>query len=55
MIVLGSHVLADGVGLQVGQVSQLGLAEAMVAQALRNADDFGSRGQSAVSGAQRTG
>ena len=55
VVVLGSRVLDDGIGLQVGQVSQLGLAEAMVAQALDDAADFGAGNQSAVRSAQRTG
>ena len=55
VVVTGGRVLGDGVGLQVGQVSQLGLAEAMVAQALHDAADFGSRSQGAVRSAQRTG
>ena len=55
MVVTGGRVLGDGVGLQVGRVSQLGLAAAMVAQALHDAADFGSRSQGAVRSVQRTG
>ena len=38
--VLDSRFLDDGIGLQVGQVPQLGLAEAVVAQAFHDAADF---------------
>ena len=37
---LGDGFLGDGIGIQVSQVSQLGLAEAMVAQAFHDAADF---------------
>ena len=55
MVVLGSHVLGDGIGLQVGQVSQLGLADAMIAQAFYDAADCWVGSQSAVGSAQCTG
>ena len=48
-------ILGDGVGFQVRQLSQLGLAEAMVAQAFDDAPEFGTESQCPVRGAQRTG
>ena len=55
VVVLDSRSLGDGVGLEVGQVTQLGLTEAMVAQALHDAADFWRGSQGAMSGAQRVG
>ena len=55
VLVLGSRFLDDGIGFQVGQVSQLRLAYAMVAQAFDDAADFWSGSQSAMGRAQGTG
>ena len=54
-MVLDRRFLDDGIGLQVGQVSQLGLADAMIAQAFHDAADFWVGSQSAVGSAQCTG
>ena len=40
-MVIDRRFLDDGIGLQVGQVSQLGLADAMIAQAFYDAADSG--------------
>ena len=54
-MVIDRRFLDDGIGLQVGQVSQLGLADAMIAQAFYDAADFWVGSQSAVGSAQCTG
>ena len=55
MIVVDRRFFDDGVGLQVGQLSELGLAYAMAAQAFHHAADFGSGSQSAVGSAPGAG
>ena len=54
-MVLNRRFFDDGIGLQVGQLSQLGLAYATVTQAFHDAADFRSGSQSAVGSAQGTG
>ena len=54
-MVIDRRFLDHGIGLQVGQVSQLGLADAMIAQAFYDAADFWVGSQSAVGSAQCTG
>ena len=54
-MVLNRRFLDDGIGLHVGQLSQLGLAYAIVAQAFHDAADFWRGSQSAVGSAQGTG
>ena len=51
---VGTRVIIfyDGLGLQVGQASQLGLAEAMVAQAFHDAADFRRGSQDGMGSAQ---
>ena len=48
VIVVDHWFFDDGIGFQVGQLAQLGLAYAMVAQAFHDAADFWSGSQSAV-------
>ncbi len=48
-------IFGDGVGLEVGQVSQLGLAETMVAEAFHGAADFRGGNQGAMGSAQCAG
>ena len=55
VIVFDHQFFDDGIVLQVGQLSQLGLAYTMVAQAFHDAADFWSGSQSAVGSAQGTG
>ena len=52
MVVLDHRFLDDGIGLQVGQLSQLGLSYAMVAQAFDDAADFWRGSQNAMGSAQ---
>ncbi len=47
--------LFDRLGLQVGQLPQLGLAETVVAQAFHDQVEFGSGGQGPMRGSQHTG
>ena len=63
VMVLDGRIISDGIGLQVGQASQLGLAEAMVAQTvhLRAISGVGARAPRAArrapdrAGADRVG
>ena len=48
-------IIGDGTGFQIGQVSQLGLAETMVAQAFHDAVEFGSGSRGPVGGSQHPG
>ena len=54
-MVIDRRFLDDGIGLQVGQVLQLGLADATIARAFYDAADFWVGSQSAVGSAQCTG
>ena len=53
-LVVGDVVVIfdDGIGLEVGQVSQLGLAEPMVAEAFHDAADLRRGSQGAMGSAQ---
>ena len=55
VIVLDRWFLDDGIWLQVGQLSQLRLAEAVVAQAFHDAADLWSRSQGTVGSTQCAG
>ena len=55
MIILASGFLDDGIGFQVGQVPQLGLADAVVTQAFHYAADFRRGIQGAMGNPQRAG
>ena len=48
-------IVGDGTGLEVGQVSQLWLAEAMVAEAFHDAPDLWRGSQGAMGSAQGAG
>ena len=50
-MVLDSGFRDDGIGIQVSQVSQLGLAEAMFVQAFHDAADFRCGSQCAMGSA----
>ena len=54
-MVLAEGILGDGIRFQVGQLSQLGLADAMVAQTVHDAGDLWSGSQSAMGSAQCAG